>query len=121
MRGIGDGGLYTTTEDLTRFWQALFAGEIVRPATLARMTTPQGHTPGGTPYGLGFWLAPHTDAVDLEGYDAGISFKSVHQPSRQVTWTVISNWSDGAWPLADHMARLLGAGWPSTGHATPSA
>ena len=33
VRGIGDGGLYTTTDDMARFWQALFAGDIVRPAT----------------------------------------------------------------------------------------
>ena len=114
MRGLGDGGLYTTTEDMARFWQALFADEIVRPATLALMTTPQGHTPGGTPYGLGLWLDPHTDSVDLEGYDTGISFRSVHQPSRQLTWTIISNWSDGAWPLADRVVRLLGTSTPDT-------
>jgi CubicO group peptidase (beta-lactamase class C family) len=113
VRGIGDGGVYTTTDDMARFWRALFASEIVRPATLALMTTPQGCTPGGTPYGLGLWLDPHTDAVDLEGYDAGISFRSVHQPSRQLTWTIISNWSDGAWPLTDHVARLLGASTPT--------
>ena len=107
VRGIGDGGLYTTTEDMTRYWHALFAGEIVSPTTLTRMTTPHGHTAGGTPYGLGLWLNPNTDAVDLEGYDAGISFKSVHQPSRHLTWTLISNWSDGAWPFADRVARLL--------------
>ena len=118
VRGLGDGGLYTTTEDMSRFWEALFAGEIVRPATLARMTTPQGDTPDGTPYGLGFWLDPNTDAVELEGYDTGISFRSVHQPSRQLTWTIISNWTDGAWPLADRVARLLGTSAPDTPTAT---
>ena len=82
VRGIGDGGLYTTTADMARFWQALFAGEILQPTTTSRsMTTAQGHTAGGVPYGLGLWLDPHTDAAGLEGYDAGISFKSVHRPS----------------------------------------
>jgi hypothetical protein len=33
----------------------------------------------------------------------GVSFHSVHDRARQVTWTVISNTSDGAWPLV----RLL--------------
>ena len=112
LRGIGDGGVYTTTADMTRFWRALFAGEIVRPGTLDRMTSPQGHTPSGTPYGLGFWLDANTDAVELEGYDTGISFKSVHQPSHRLTWTVISNWSDGAWPLVDRVARTLGTNPP---------
>ena len=121
VRGIGDGGLYTTTDDMARFWQALFAGDIVRRATLTQMTTPHGHTAGGTPYGLGFWLDPNTDAVDLEGYDAGISFKSVHQPSRQLTWTIISNWSDGAWPLADRVARLLRTSAPDASSASPSS
>ena len=115
VKGLGDGGLYSTTEDMAQFWRALFAGDIVRPATLTRMITPQGHTSGGTPYGLGFWLDPHSDSVELEGYDAGISFKSVHQRSRQLTWTIVSNWSDGAWPLADRVARLLSAGAPDPG------
>ena len=54
-------------------------------------------------YGLGFWLHASSDAVMLEGYDAGVSFRSVHDPRRATTHTVISNTSDGAWPIA----RLL--------------
>jgi hypothetical protein len=50
-------------------------------------------------YGLGFHLDATGDAVWLEGYDAGVSFKSLHQPSSSVTYTVISNWSEGAWPI----------------------
>lgn len=72
------------------------------------MTTPHGHTPGGTPYGMGFWLSPYNDSIELEGYDSGISFRSVHQPSRDVTWTVLSNWTDGAWSVTDQLAQLLG-------------
>jgi hypothetical protein len=32
-----------------------------------------------------------------------VSFRSTHRPSTATTCTVISNWSDGAWP----MVRLL--------------
>ena len=54
-------------------------------------------------YGLGFWLEPTSDAVALEGSDAGVSFRSVHDPARRITHTVVSNTTDGAWPIA----RLL--------------
>lgn len=37
------------------------------------------------------------DGIVLEGYDAGISCRTLHRPSTGLTWTVVSNWSDGAW------------------------
>src|SRR6266508_2599334 len=54
-------------------------------------------------YGLGFWLHASTDAVILEGRDAGVSFRSVHDPRTQVTLTVISNTAGGAWPIARYL------------------
>ena len=105
-RGVGDGGLFTTAADIVRLWQALDCGRLVHPDAVKLMTTAHGRTPGGTPYGLGFWLDATTDAVELEGYDHGISFRSVHRRSTAQTWTVASNWTDGAWPLADELALL---------------
>ncbi|MGE0308901.1 MAG: serine hydrolase domain-containing protein, partial [Acidimicrobiia bacterium] len=107
--GIGDGGLFTTVADMVRLWQALDNGILVSTDIVSLMTSPHGRTPHGIPYGLGFWLDPVTDAVTLEGYDHGISFRSVHRPSTAVTWTVASNWTDGAWPLADELELLAGA------------
>jgi hypothetical protein len=60
-------------------------------------------------YGLGFWLHPSSGAVILEGMDAGVSFRSVHDPRSDLTHTVISNTTDGAWPLARLLAESLGA------------
>ena len=45
--------------------------------------------------------------MQLEGYDAGVSFRSVHDPATGVTHTVLSNTTDGAWPLARHLQELL--------------
>ena len=59
-------------------------------------------------YGLGFWLdGTREDDVALEGYDAGVSFRSVHDPSSATTSTVISNTSDGAWAIAELLAERL--------------
>ena len=59
-------------------------------------------------YGLGFWLHESRDAVSLVGSDAGVSFRTVHDPSSELTHTVISNTSDGAWPITRALDELLG-------------
>ena len=58
-------------------------------------------------YGLGFWLHASRALAILEGSDAGISFRSVHDPPRATTHTVISNTSHGAWPIARLLAELV--------------
>jgi CubicO group peptidase (beta-lactamase class C family) len=104
VRGNGDGGIYSTVADISSFWSALFAGAIVAPEWVAEMVRARSVAPQQSMlYGLGFWLNGSTDAVILEGSDAGVSFRGVHDPARRVTHTVISNSSSGAWPIA----RLL--------------
>ena len=68
-------------------------------------------------YGLGFWLHPTGEAVILEGFDAGVSFRSVHDPRTGITHTVVSNSSYGAWPITRRLEELLATG---TDAGTPS-
>jgi CubicO group peptidase (beta-lactamase class C family) len=104
VRGNGDGGIYSTAADLSALWDALFAGRIVSAERLAEMVRPRSNLPEESRrYGLGFHLQATDDGVWLEGYDAGVSFASLHQPTSSITYTVISNWSEGAWPIT----RLL--------------
>ena len=107
--GSGDGGVYTTAADLSAFWQALFAGRIVSTERVAEMVRPRSDWPEERRrYGLGFHLHATHDGVFLEGYDAGVSFTSAHQPSSAITFTVVSNWSDGAWPMVRLLNEHLG-------------
>lgn len=100
VRGTGDGGAYTTAADMSAFWTSLYAGQIIPIERVVQLTRPRSDWPEESKrYGLGFHLHRTGDAVWLEGYDAGVSFLSRHHPSSNLTWTVISNWSDGAWPL----------------------
>ena len=55
-------------------------------------------------YGLGLWLTPDGQA-ELEGYDAGVSFRSTHDPETRRTRTVVSNWSEGAWPMCSALGE----------------
>jgi CubicO group peptidase (beta-lactamase class C family) len=101
VRGSGDGGIYSTVADVSSFWSALFAGRIVSADRVAEMVRPRSDVPEASRrYGLGFWLDGSSDTVLLDGSDAGVSFWSAHDPGRRSTHTVISNTSDGAWPIA---------------------
>jgi CubicO group peptidase (beta-lactamase class C family) len=104
VRGSGDGGIYSTAADISSFWRAFFGGRVVPERWVAEMTRPHSER-----YGLGFWLDHSRDVVMLEGSDAGVSFRSAHHPGRGVTYTVISNTSEGAWPVARLLAERLSA------------
>ena len=108
VRGSGDGGIYSTAADIGALWTALFAGRIVPTDRVAEMIRPHSEVPSHSArYGLGFWLHRSRHVVELHGYDAGVSFQSVHDPEHALTHTVLSNTSEGAWPITEHLSQLL--------------
>jgi CubicO group peptidase (beta-lactamase class C family) len=109
VRGSGDGGAHSTVADVHAFWRALVAGRIVATERVAAMVRPRSEVPAESMrYGLGFWLHASGEAVMLVGFDAGVSFRSVHDPVSGITHTVISNTSSGAWPITRRLDELLG-------------
>jgi CubicO group peptidase (beta-lactamase class C family) len=120
--GSGDGGIYSTVADVHSFWRGLFDGRIVSRASVAEMVRPHSEVPSiSMGYGLGFWLPGSGStvmlegAVMLEGYDAGVSFRTVHDPASQVTHTVVANTSEGAWPVTRRLSEVIlrPPAWPS--------
>ena len=108
--GSGDGGIFTTAADVSALWTAVFAGRIVSMDVVAEMVQPRSEVPSPTQparYGLGIWLHPTRDLVELHGSDAGVSFQTVHDPSERFTYTVLSNTTDGAWPIVLHLDELF--------------
>jgi CubicO group peptidase (beta-lactamase class C family) len=108
VRGSGDGGIYSTAADISALWQALFSARIVPAGWEADMMRPRSDVPAESMrYGLGFWLHRSASAVMLTGYDAGVSFRTVHDPGPGITCTVISNSSEGAWPITRRLDEFL--------------
>jgi CubicO group peptidase (beta-lactamase class C family) len=108
VRGSGDGGIYSTAADVHAFWNALFGGRIVSEQWVKEMVRPRSDVPSESKrYGLGFWLHATNETVMLLGFDAGVSFHTGHDPVRRITYTVLSNTSRGAWPIADHLDEQL--------------
>jgi CubicO group peptidase (beta-lactamase class C family) len=107
VRGNGDGGADTTVADMRRFWTALFANEILPPDVVAEMTRPHASAQPDRErrYGLGFWL--RDTAVELEGGDYGVSFRSSYDRASGVLCTVIANVETRIRPVFARVAELL--------------
>jgi CubicO group peptidase (beta-lactamase class C family) len=105
----GDGGMYTTSADMARFWTALMSGRIVTTETLADMCKPRSEPDPGKSdcYGLGFWLKVDSPENTMSAGDAGVSFWSSHHPERGTTATVISTTMGGARPMAEVMKMSI--------------
>ena len=98
--GSGDGGLYTTVDDVARLWTALLGGRILGSALLEEMLRPRRHPDDDAlEHGLGIWLHRDAPVLEMHGYDAGVSFRSVHHRESGATATVIASTGGGAWPF----------------------
>jgi serine beta-lactamase-like protein LACTB, mitochondrial len=103
---IPGGGYVTTAEDLVRFAQALLAGRLVKPATLAEMWTPTPQS-GKDPYGLGFAVVQGGKLVMHTGGQPGTSTILVIAPEQHLALAVLAN-MDGV-QLRDLVRALAAA------------
>ena len=108
VRGNGDGGIYTTAADVHALWDALFAGRIVSPDTVAEMVRPRSEVPEHVDALRARVLARRVDRRGVAArVDAGVGFVSVHDRGRRFTYTVLCNQTRGAWPTSQRLDQLL--------------
>jgi CubicO group peptidase (beta-lactamase class C family) len=109
--GASDGGAFTTVGDLVTLWAAFWGGEIVSKelVDLYAASYVNVETEGAnTFYGHGLWIredAGREREVLILGGDAGVSFQSSQHQNAHLQVTVISNTTNGAWPLL----RVIGS------------
>jgi CubicO group peptidase (beta-lactamase class C family) len=103
--GASDGGAYATIEDLAILWKAFWENRILPGELVEIYATPhvKAETEGEHTYcGYGLWI-DQADAqlpeVYITGCDAGVSFWSGVQRDADLHVTLISNTTDGAWPI----------------------
>ena len=96
------GALYSTTGDLLRWEQGLFGGKILKPESLAKMTTPYK-----SDYGCGLFIRTvdgHkliTHGGGIEGFNTSLNY----YPDDKLTVIVLGNLSGGA---PDQIAGYIG-------------
>ena len=104
--GASDGGAFTTVQDLATLRTAFWRHEIVPEALVEVYTAPYvlAETEGEhtTYFGHGLWIGENARGARklyIMGGDAGVSFGSSMNRANDVQVTVISNTTDGAWPV----------------------
>ncbi len=111
--GASDGGAYTTVDDLAALWKAFWANEIVPPDLVELFATPAAKAESegdATYYGHGLWLDLELEGnpeVYLVGGDAGVSFRSSVWRASDLQVTVLSNTTNGAWPVLRDIRTAL--------------
>lgn len=107
VKGDGAGGVYTTVEDVERFWAHFLAGNIVSKNTVKEMTSVQALDEDDGGYGYGFWLGgDNNDIPYFQGSDPGISFLSSYD-NNGLFVCAVSNFADDVWEIHSDVRKSL--------------
>ena len=106
--GASDGGAFTTAHDLAKLWDAFWGYKLLSQEVVELYTQPYSKAESEGPhehYGHGIWIHDSDDRgreTYIVGCDAGVSMKSGVIHATDTLVTVLSNTTEGAWPvLAD--------------------
>jgi len=109
---LGDGGIYSSVEDLWRWDQALYGTRLLPAKTLAmafQAGTPTSDQPGSG-YGYGWYVASHrgTRKVWHYGETLGFSTYLARYPDKRLTIIMLTNRNDNfLGPTVDRIADVI--------------
>lgn len=94
---LGDGGVYTSVEDLVRWDRALYTNELVDQAALRLATTPPALPGDSTQYGFGWFVDAYRGVRRWRHTGETSGFRNAIQryPERRFTVIVLTNRNGG--------------------------
>lgn len=95
IRGGGDGGLFTTAEDVRSFWQHLFSHRLLLPELTAVFLQTHYRFNDKSGYGCGLYKQLDDSLFALVGGDAGVGFDSRYLVNHKITVSIFSNITNG--------------------------
>ena len=97
------GALYSTTEDLLRWEQGLFGGKVLKPESLAKMTTPfkQDYA-----FGLGVSTQNGHKMIAHDGGIQGFNTALAYYPDDKLVVAVLANLNGPAGQIAANLAKV---------------
>ena len=100
--GGPDGGAFVSVADMESLWRSILTGQLLSETMVRNCLSRVAHVDGPQHYGRGVWIReddPGQPVLYVVGADAGVSFRSSCYGDDTIV-TVVSNTSDGAWPLS---------------------
>jgi len=95
---LGDGGIYSSVDDLFRWDQALYGESLVRSSLYEQAITPGRLNDGSrTTYGFGWFIESHTQSTWYlhEGSTRGFRNAILRIPDKQFTVIILTNRNEG--------------------------
>ncbi|RPI33074.1 MAG: class C beta-lactamase-related serine hydrolase [Chloroflexota bacterium] len=95
VRGSGDGGMFTTTDDLHLFWDQLFTYKILSKELTDLYFRTYHRFNDLFGYGCGIYKRLDHPMYSISGSDAGVGFESRYLVTDKVTINILSNITEG--------------------------
>lgn len=114
LRGGGDGGMYTTTDDLHAFWGSLFGNRILSEDLTATYLKTHCSLGGTNGYGCGLYKRLDDRMFSIVGGDCGVGFYSGYVVDARLTINILSNVTNGEEGARDAVLGCLGELIPSS-------
>lgn len=110
--GNGDGGAWSNSLDLLRFWDAIIDGTLLGPVMRSQMMKSHWDTQSGDGYGYGVWLKDmgNHHAWFLQGCDPGASAVTLMDPVWNISFVVLGNTDFGVWDISAELIDLMKRG-----------
>jgi len=101
LRGGGDGGMYTTTDDLRAFWASLFSSRILSEELTKTYLSTHCIFNDTEGYGCGIYKRLDDSMFSIVGEDAGVGFGSRYVVREKLTINILSNITSGDENMSD--------------------
>jgi CubicO group peptidase (beta-lactamase class C family) len=101
LRGGGDGGMYTTIDDLHAFWDRLFSNRILSEGLTETFLDTHYTFNDIDGYGCGVYKQLDNSMFFIMGGDAGVGFDSRYLVPEHVTINILSNITNGEEDIRD--------------------
>lgn len=100
-RGGGDGGMYTTTDDLSAFWGSWFSNKLLSAELTATYLKTHCTLDAASGYGCGVYKRLDDSMFAIVGGDAGVGFDSRYIVAERLTMNILSNVTNGEEAMRD--------------------